>query len=88
MKKILPCHLHDFIEIACLYGFEIQLRLKNNDVVQGNALTTNIASNKTEYLMVLVSDQNVRVDLTDIKFMRAVTRNPHFDLIEFDTESN
>lgn len=86
--RILPCHLHDFIEVACLYGFEICLQLKNNEIVQGKAMTTKISSNKTEYLLLLVNDKNVQINLIDILSMRAVTRNPHIDLIEFSSESN
>lgn len=83
MEKILPCHIHDTIEIACLYGFEILLQLNGQKPVQGKAITTKTAASKIEYLQVLVKDQMIEVDLTDILTMRAVTKNPHFDLIEF-----
>lgn len=83
MRKILSCHLHDTIEVACLYGFEVCLQLKNQKKVQGKAITTQTTSEKKEYLLLLVDDQNVQVDLTDILTMQAVKRNPHFDVVEF-----
>ena len=83
MGKILSCHIHDTIEIACLYGFNICLQLSNQQTVQGKAMTTNTLPNKTENLLVLVGDQTINVDLSDIVTMKAVTQNPHFDLVEF-----
>lgn len=83
MEKILPCHLHDTIEIACLYGFDICLQLSNQKMVQGKAMTTKTSPNKSEHLLVLVGDQTIEVDLTDILTMKAATQNPHFDLVEF-----
>jgi Rho-binding antiterminator len=83
MGIILPCHFHDYIEIACLYGFEICLQLDNAESVQGKALTTKTLSNKTECLLMLVGDQTVKVEITDILTMQAITQNPHFDQIEF-----
>ena len=83
MGKIQSCHLHDYIEIACLYGFEICLRLKSQNIVQGNAMTTKIMPDKTEYLFLVVNDQSLQVELNDILTMQAITQNPHFDLIEF-----
>jgi Rho-binding antiterminator len=83
MRKILSCHLHDYVEIACLYGFEVCLQLTSHKTLRGKAMTTKIMSNRPEYLLVLVSDQTVEVDTADILTMKAITRNPHFDLIEF-----
>ena len=83
MKEPLSCHLHDYIEIACLYGFDICLQLDNRETIQGKAMTINTLPNKTECLLMLVGDQTVQVEVTDILSMKAVTQNPHFDLIAF-----
>jgi Rho-binding antiterminator len=83
MAIILSCHLHDTIEIACLYGFEICLQLDNKEIVEGKAMTTQTLPNKTECLLMLVADQTVKIEITDILTMQAITQNPHFDLIEF-----
>jgi Rho-binding antiterminator len=83
MREVLSCHLHDYVEIACLYGFEVSLQLSNQKTVQGKAMTTKITLNKSEHLLVLVNGQTVEVDTADILTMKAVSQNPHFDLIEF-----
>lgn len=86
-RKIISCHLHDYIEIACLHGYEIELQLLNGDVVTGQALTTETDSDKKEYLLVKKHDQTRKVLLTNVKKMKALTRNPHFDHIDFQAAS-
>ena len=81
--KTLACHLHDYVEIACLYGFEIRLQLNDQKIVEGKAITTITSANKTECLLLQVNDQSIQVEVIDILSMKAVTPNPHFDLIEF-----
>ena len=83
MGTILSCHLHDYIEIACLYGFDISLQLDNSEIVEGRAMTTKTLPNKTECLLMLVGDQTIKVEVTDILTMQAITHNPHFDQIKF-----
>jgi hypothetical protein len=46
-------------------------------------MTTKITLNKSEHLLVLVNGQTVEVDTADILTMKAVSQNPHFDVIEF-----
>lgn len=81
--KIIDCHLHDYIEIACLYGYEVELILLQGDVVTGQALTTVTDSARQEFLLVKKHGQQTRVLLTDIKKMSALTHNPHFNHIDF-----
>lgn len=83
MKKILPCHIHDYVEISCLYGFEIELAFNNRETIQGKAMTTEVTPDKSELLLLLVEGMTVKVELTDILTMTAINKNPHFDVIEF-----
>ena len=38
-KAMISCDLHDYIEIACMYHFSIELTLKNGECVSGVADT-------------------------------------------------
>jgi len=80
---MLSCALHDYVEIACLYQFEIKLELRNNKSVQGIAETTETTGNKREWLIIVVNNQTQKYDLTEIISMEAITVNKHFDKIVF-----
>jgi Rho-binding antiterminator len=79
----ISCHIHDYIEIACLYSFEIQITLDNGEIIQGQAMTT-LTSGKREYLVLKTQHSPQRVELGHIKAMQALTANTHFERIEFD----
>jgi hypothetical protein len=51
--------------------------------MQVKVMSIKITFNKFEHLLLLVNDQIVEVDITDILTMKAVTQNPHFDVIGF-----
>lgn len=50
MTKPIACDLHDYLEIACLYGYRVKLTLKDGRVVEGKAVDTVTAADKHEYL--------------------------------------
>jgi Rho-binding antiterminator len=83
MSRIIDCHIHDYIEIACLYGFQVNLELVDQTSIQGRAKTTETSVDKHEWLILEIGDQSEKVELSTIKSMQAITPNPHFDKIEF-----
>ena len=40
------CELHDFLEIACLYGYRVKLTLKDQQIIEGKALDIITSSEK------------------------------------------
>ena len=80
---MLSCELHDYIEIACLYHFEVKLELRNNENIQGIAETTGTSVDKREWIVLKIDDLNQKLDLTDIASMQAITANQHFDKVNF-----
>ena len=83
MTKIIDCHIHDYIEIACLYDFQVNLELVNKASIQGRAKTTETSADKREWFLLEINDQSEKVEFSTIKSMQAITPNPHFDKIEF-----
>lgn len=81
---MISCHLHDYIEIACLYGFEVRLLLKDGSSCEGQAITTETSSDKIEWFILHQQNGDLRIQYEDIKTMQALTRNPHFDRVDFD----
>ena len=76
---MISCHIHDYIEIACLYGYQIKLELNDGSYVQGKALTTLTTQDKRELLKLECTE----VDLEQIRVMTALTDNPHFSSVQF-----
>jgi Rho-binding antiterminator len=81
--KMISCQTHDYIEIACLYGFQIRLQLTDGSTLQGKAITTETSSDKREWLILQQSTGKIQIDLMQIKSMQSLTPNSHFEQINF-----
>ncbi len=79
----ISCQLHDYIEIACLYGYSISLTLKQGQNIEGKALTTETSADRQELLVIQSDIIQRKINLTEIKSMRALTQNPNFTEIHF-----
>jgi len=82
-EKIISCAIHDYIEIACTFGYQVKLELFNEETVQGKAITTETTKDKKEYLQLDGSSEVHKIELINIKSMTALQPNPHFDHIIF-----
>ncbi len=80
--SIISCQVHDYIEIACMYGYRVSLELTNHDRIEGKPITTQ-SKNKQEFLLMEMADAKQEIELDQIKSMQALTKNPHFDRIDF-----
>ena len=81
---MISCALHDYIEIACLYGYPVELLLRDGSSHQGNAKTTRTGDNRREYLVIDQGADGLReIDLESLQQMRALSPNPHFDKVDF-----
>ena len=81
-QDLLKCDLHDYLEIACLYKFKVELILKNKSKIQGIPITTMVVE-KIEYLELNSGDKFQTVALLELSSIRATDKNPHFDVVRF-----
>ncbi|WP_462380898.1 Rho-binding antiterminator [Pseudomonas sp. Marseille-QA0892] len=60
----LHCDLHDYLEIACLYGYTLNIELTDGQQLTARAITTRTASTREEFLEVDTGDvrQEIRLD--------------------------
>lgn len=60
----LACDLYDYLEIACMHRYRLLLELVDGNSLLGQALTTETAPSKEEYLHLLTSsgEQRLRLD--------------------------
>ena len=80
---MISCASHDYVEIACMYGFEVRLVLKNGRIVQGKAIQTAYNENKEECIVITTETGNEKIVLEQLISMEAVTKNAHFEKIDF-----
>jgi Rho-binding antiterminator len=94
---LISCDIHDYVEIACMYRFEVKLvvkigqvkngQVKNGQIVQGIAFQTTYNKNREECVVLKTEKGNEEIVLEQIASMEAVTKNPHFEKIAFGSLS-
>lgn len=60
----LDCDLHDFLEIACMHAYPLQVELVDGSEFQAQALTTRTAPSKEEFLTLRSAEgeHDIRLD--------------------------
>lgn len=82
MSDKIACDLHDYIETACIYRYQIKLLLKDGSELMGVAVNTLTSTDKREYLL-LENSTTPRVELTAIKKMTVLTANAKIKQVIF-----
>ena len=81
-QESISCELHDFIEVACMYGYQVKLELKNNQILEGKAIDITTSNEKREYL-IINNEQEQQVELTQLTRMSVLTPNAKFKEVNF-----
>jgi len=82
---MISCSDYDYIEVACMYRYEIILVMKNGSLVEGVAVDTVRDELRKECIKVMTIDEEAKlVVLDDVLKMRAQTSNPHFNEVGFN----
>jgi Rho-binding antiterminator len=72
----ISCELHDYIEIACLYGYQVKLTLSTGECLIGKAIDI-ITADKREF-WVIDSGEQLRIDLMQLAKIQVLTANAKF----------
>lgn len=80
---MMPCDQHDFIEIACMYNYSIELTLKSGYKLEGVACDTQCNESRQECIKLKTHESESLVVLDTISRMDALVDNPHFSVINF-----
>ena len=87
MPKYIKCEFHDYIEIACLFSYELQVKLMSGDEIVGIAVTTVMDKDKQEYLVLkrgTSNDVNSKLLLNNISSIAVLTENARFQHVNFN----
>ncbi|MBL1262308.1 Rho-binding antiterminator [Candidatus Methylomicrobium oryzae] len=86
-EHIISCDLHDYIEVACMHNYRVELVLKGGEVIEGKALDVLTSPEKREFLVIDNGGQKQQVELTELHKMIALTPNASFNEVEFKARS-
>ena len=81
MTKPISCNLHDYLEIACMYHYQVKIVLNDNQSLEGKAMDI-VNSAGREYL-IIENDQKHPIELNRLVKLKALTPNVIFDEIHF-----
>ena len=81
-QDAISCDLHDFEEVACMYGYQLKLILKNDQIIEGKAIDIVNSPEKNECL-VIDSDTRQQVELIRLAKMEVLTPNAKFSEVIF-----
>ncbi len=80
----ISCELHDYVEVACMYGYQLKLILKNDQILEGKAIDITSTTAKGECL-IIEHDTQQSVALTQLAKLLVMTPNARFKEVIFDT---
>jgi len=80
-KEVISCELHDFVEVACMYGYQLRLILRSGETVEGKAV--DIVSENQQELLIIDNDARQQIDLMALAKMQVLTPNAKFSEVVF-----
>lgn len=81
-QNVISCELHDFVEVACMYGYQVRLVLKNGQEAEGRAVDITQSNDKREFL-VIDNGSKQQFDLMALSKMHVLTPNAKFSEVVF-----
>jgi Rho-binding antiterminator len=85
-NSIISCDLHDYLEITCMYGYQIQLMLNDQQIIEGKAIDTMTTDDKREFLVIVLDHGHgpkKQIELNQIRKMQVLTPNAKFSEVTF-----
>ncbi|GLR69888.1 Rho-binding antiterminator [Agaribacter marinus] len=80
----ISCQQYDYVEIACMYKYLLEVRLQSGKLLVGKACDTAKNTDRNECIKLDISGEYVLTELDEIHSFRALVKNPHFSEIIFD----
>ena len=77
------CGLYDYLEVACMHGYEVLLALRNGEMDQGVAITVG-ARREGEFLTLATDKNKKEYRLDELSSLRVLSYPRSFDEISFE----
>ncbi|MCO6426634.1 Rho-binding antiterminator [Nitrosomonas communis] len=82
-QQLIECELHDYIEVACMYGYQLRLILKDRQVFAGKAKDIVTTADKREFLVIENEQGSQQIELIQLEKMQVLTANAQFSEVVF-----
>lgn len=83
----LNCDLHDYLEIACLRGYQLDIELIEGQRLVARAVTTRTSSEKEEFLVIEQQGVQQEVRLDQLLAITPQNANAEFGRVAFNGAS-
>ena len=80
---MISCQAHDYIEIACMFHYKVELLLKDNSILICEPITTKFSKENGEQLSIMIDSQKQLIAFDTLVSMKVLTPNARFDNIDF-----
>ncbi|MEW7314807.1 Rho-binding antiterminator [Buttiauxella gaviniae] len=77
------CDLHDYLEIACMHHYRLNIELNDGQHFVATAITTRTASSKEEFLLLQNENQQFEIRLDKLRVITPLNKNASFGCITF-----
>ncbi|MGY2259480.1 Rho-binding antiterminator [Pseudomonas sp. SDO55104_S430] len=77
------CDLYDYLEIACMRGYRLDIELHDGSRLEAKALTTRTASSKEEFLLLESADGQQEIRLDQLLAITPLDANAQFGRVVF-----
>lgn len=78
----LDCDLYDYLELACLHGYRLQIELVEGTSFVARALDTRTAPSKEEFLLLQTEDGQREVRLDQLRAITPLDPGARFGRVE------
>ncbi len=79
----IQCDLYDYIEIACLRHYMLDIKLLDDENIRGKALTTQI-TNKQEFLVIEIGNEQQQIRLDKIKSITVLDKGAEYRTVKIN----
>jgi len=80
---LISCELRDYIEVACMYGYQIRLILKDQSTMEGKAKDILTDVEKLEFLLLETESGSRQVELISLDKLQVLTPGARFTEVVF-----
>jgi Rho-binding antiterminator len=82
-NHLISCELHDYIEVVCMYGYQVKLFLQDQSSIEGKAKDILTDAEKCEFLILETRSGSQQVELVLLEKMQILTPNAKFSEVVF-----
>lgn len=83
----LNCDLHDYLEIACLRGYQLEIELIDGQRLMARAITTRTSSDKEEFMVIEQAGTQHEIRLDQLLAITPQATNAEFGRVAFNERS-